>query len=157
MAGGMDTGPGAAPSPPLLCLRLGGRAVTTAAAAAAVAVILLSSRGIIKSPLFSATGPRSAAFRRWQADAAAASAAVVVVIVVAQDLQVVARRCDGSSIRRHPSFSRDGNDGGGGGGGGGGQEGLIRICNPDPGAGTGVTIAVVSSPPLPAVVFVLSS
>ena len=29
MAGGMDTGPGAAPSPPLLCLRLGGRAVTT--------------------------------------------------------------------------------------------------------------------------------
>ena len=64
MAGGMDTGPGAAPSPPLLCLRLGGRAVTAAAAAAAVVVVLLSSRGIIKSPLFSATGPRSAAFRR---------------------------------------------------------------------------------------------
>ena len=109
---GMDTRPGAAPSPPLLCLRLGGRAVTATAAATAIVVVLLSLHGIIKSPLFSATGPRSAAFRRWQADAAAAAA--VIVIVIAQDLQVIARRCNGSSIHRRPSFSRDGNGGGGG-------------------------------------------
>ena len=68
MAGGMDTGPCAAPSPPLLCLRLGGRAVTTAAAAAAVVVVLLSSRGIngtlIRRLLSVASGRRSRRRRR---------------------------------------------------------------------------------------------
>ena len=128
--GGFYTRPGAAPSPPLLCLRLGERAVTAAAAAAAaaaavIAVAFLLSRGIIKLPLFGATGPRSAAARRWRDDDAAPSGAVIVVVVIPRDLQVVARRCDGYSFRRRPSFSCDGNGDGGGDGGGGGQEGPI--------------------------------